>query len=406
MTNQAKYSHVIRYSGLYICFFLVLSSACAPERQRLPVTTPRATLETPATSTVVVSSPTATLFPTPTPADAIRPETLKQVRLLHQYWLAVATEASVDPYEMDISAAALSSDGAFLAVGGCSKPIEEDLRSGNISCDGQAAASPGGLPFLLILDASTEEVSAILPENEPETAIADLAFTPDGGKLIYAVHPGKFAVWDVESREVESILWEGETSTPSIAVSPDGRWIALKPTDQVLIWDTASEGFVAEIPAYFRPQFSADSSQIAVYREGEFILYETGTWNERLRFGIPCECVYALSPNLTLLATSERTPAESLFIKIWDTSTGAQVQTLQASRGVTAFLVFSPDGRMLWRADQRGDLIAWNPSERTFLAENIGGITPIINLHGFKFSNDGRYYLLYSDLLLGLYGLP
>jgi hypothetical protein len=79
---------------------------------------------------------------------------------------------------------------------------------------------------------------------------------------------------------------------------------------------------------------------------------------------------------------------------------------LQASRGVTAFLVFSPDGRMLWRADQRGDLVAWDPGERTFLAENIGGITPIINLHGFKFSNDGRYYLLYSDLLLGLYGLP
>jgi WD40 repeat protein len=331
---------------------------------------------------------------------------LKQVRLLHQYWLAVATEASVDPYEMDISAAALSPDGMLLAVGGCSKPVEEDLRSGNIFCDGQDSAGPGGVPFLLILDASTEEVIAILPENEPETAIADVAFTPDGEKLIYAVHPGKFAVWDVESGEVESILWEGETSTPSIAISPNGRWIALKPTDQVLIWDTASDEFVAEIPAYFRPRFSADSSQIAVNLEGEFIVYETGTWNERLRFGMPCECVYALSPNLTLLATSERTPAESLFIKLWDTSTGAQVQTLQASRGVTAFLVFSPDGRMLWRADQRGDLVAWNPSERTFLAENIGGITPIINLHGFKFSNDGRYYLLYSDLLLGLYGLP
>jgi WD40 repeat protein len=406
MTDQARYSHVAKYSGFYICFFLVLSSACAPERQRLPVTTPRSTPEASATSTIVASSPTAAMLPTPTPADSIRPETLKQVRLLHQYWLAVATEASVDPYEMDISVAALSSDGALLAVGGCSKPIEEDLRSGNISCDGQGSAGPGGVPFLLILDASTEEVIAILPENEPETAIADLAFTPDGEKLIYAVHPGRFAIWDMAAGEVEAIFWEGETSTPRIAVSPDGRWIALKPTDQVLVWDTASEEFVAEIPAYFRPQFSADSSRIAVYREGEIIVYETGTWNERLRFGMPCECVYALSPNLTLLATSERTPAKSVFITIWDTSTGAQVQTLQASRGVTAFLVFSPDGRMLWRADQRGDLVAWNPSERTFLAENIGGITPIFNLHGFKFTNDGRHYLLYSDLLLGLYGLP
>ncbi len=400
MNNQ------IRFSGLCICFLLVLSSACAPEKQRLPVTTPRSTPEPPVTSTLIASSPTATLPPTQIPADAIRPENLKQVRLLHQYWLAVATEASVDPYEMDISAVALSPDGAFLAVGGCSKPLEADLRSGNIFCNGQDSSSSGGVPFLLILDASTEEATAIIPENEAETAIADLAFTPDGEKLIYAVHPGKFVVWDMNAGEVESVLWEGETSAPDIAVSPDGRWLALKPTDQVLIWDTASEEFVAEIPAYFRPQFSADSSRIAVYRDGEFIVYETGTWNELLRFGLPCDCVYALSPNLTLLATSERTPAESIFITIWDTSTGAQVQTLQASRGVTAFLTFSPDGHMLWRADQRGELVAWNPSERTFLAETIGGITPIFNLQGFELTSDGRYYLLYSDLLLGLYGLP
>jgi hypothetical protein len=124
---------------------------------------------------------------------------------------------------MDISAAALSPDGAFLAVGGCSKPLEEDLRSGNILCDGQDSASPGGVPFLLILDASTEEVIAVIPENEAETAIADLAFTPDGEKLLYAVHPGKFVVWDMNSGEVESILWEEETSAPTIAVSPDGR---------------------------------------------------------------------------------------------------------------------------------------------------------------------------------------
>jgi WD40 repeat protein len=400
MNNQ------IRLSGLYICFLLVLSSACAPEKQRLPVTTPRSTPEPPVTSTLIAFSSTATLPPTQIPADAIRPENLKQVRLLHQYWLAVATEASVDPYEMDISAVALSPDGAFLAVGGCSKPLEADLRSGNIFCNGQDSSSPGGVPFLLILDASTEEVIAVIPENEAETAIADLAFTPDGENLIYAVHPGKFVVWDMNSGEVESTLWEGETSAPDIAISPDGSWIALKPTDQVLIWDTASEEFVAEIPAYFRPQFSADSSRIALYRDGEFIVYETGIWNELLRFGMPCDCIYALSPNLTLLATSERTPAESIFITIWDTSTGAQVQTLQASRGVTAFLAFSPDGRMLWRADQRGELVAWNPSERTFLAETIGGITPIFNLQGFKLTSDGRYYLLYSDLLLGLYGLP
>jgi hypothetical protein len=48
--------------------------------------------------------------------------------------------------------------------------------------------------------------------------------------------------------------------------------------------------------------------------------------------------------------------------------------------------------------------MAWDTSEWNFLAENIGGITPIFNLHGFQFVGDGRHYLLLSDLLLGLYG--
>ena len=218
---------MVRTCGSLICFLLVLSSACAPERQRLPVTTPRSTPETAPTSTLTAPTPIATLPPTPIPADAIHPDNLKQVRLLHQYWLAVASGAGMDPYEMDISAFAASPDGRLLAVGGCSKPLEEDLRSGNLFCNGTDPESSGGIPFLLILDVSTEEVIAMIPENEASTAIADLAFTPDGERLIYAVHPGKFALWEINSDQPAAILWEGDTSAPKIAVSPDERWIAI-----------------------------------------------------------------------------------------------------------------------------------------------------------------------------------
>ncbi len=56
-------------------------------------------------------------------------------------------------------------------------------------------------------------------------------------------------------------------------------------------------------------------------------------------------------------------------------------------------------------AGKRGDLTAWDTGEWNFLAENIGGITPILNLHGFQFTGAGRHYLLFSDLLLALYGV-
>jgi WD40 repeat protein len=352
----------------------------------------------------VAPSATVTVESTPIPTDVIRPENLEQVELLHQYWLAVATAAGVDPYEMDLSAVAASPDGRLLAVGGCSQPLAADLRSGNVYCNGEDSANPDGIPFLLILDANTESVIGTVPENEAKTTIADLAFTPDGEKLIYAVHPNKFAVWDISSSQMEATLWEGETSAPTITVSPDGRWIALKTTDQVHIWDTVSEELVAEIPGYFRPQFSADSRQLLVYHDMGFVIHEAGTWTELLRFGMPCDCVYAVSPSLSLLATSERAPVEDAPVVIWDTSTGMQIESLSADGGITAFLVFTPDGEMLWRASDRGNLMAWDTLEWDFLAENIGGITPIFNLQGFQFVGDGRHYLLLSDLLLGLYG--
>jgi hypothetical protein len=145
-----------------------------------------------------------------------------------------------------------------------------------------------------------------------------------------------------------------------------------------------------------------------VYSDREFIIYETGTWMELMRFGLPCDCVYALSPDLSLFATSERglSETESTPVLIWDTSTGEQIQSLQEGMGFTAFLLFTPDGRMLWRAGERGDLIAWDTSDWQLVAENIGGITPIFNLRGFQFVEDGRHYLLFSDLHIGFYGLP
>jgi WD40 repeat protein len=93
-------------------------------------------------------------------------------------------------------------------------------------------------------------------------------------------------------------------------------------------------------------------------------------------------------------------------ILIWDTSTGEQIQSLKGGRGFTSFLSFTPNGKMLWRAGDRGDLSAWATDDWRLLAENIGTFLPITNLHGFRFVDDGRYYLLFSDQHLGLYGAP
>lgn len=398
-----------KLAGL-VCLLTILPAACtSPTPEQLPIVTPRFTPEIPTptiTSTAVVQTVTATPAPTAIPRDAIGPDNLEQVQLLQEYWLIVATAAGVDPYEMGLSAVAASPQGRYLAVGGCSKPLEADLRSGNTYCNGESAQDTEGVPFLLILDTTTDNVIGMVPELEAGTTIADLAFMPDGETLIYALHPGGFATWDIVAGEVASVLWEGETSMPRIAVSPDSKWIAVKPTDQVLIWDTALEELVTEIPGYFEPQFSADGGRLLVYRDDEFIFYETGTWVELLRFGLPCDCAYAFSPDFSLFALSERAASENVPIVIWDIATGDQLQSLDGSDGLTAFLLFSPDGKMLWRAGEHGNLKAWSTDDWQLLADHIGGFMPIFNLRSFQIVDDGRHYFLISDMHFGFYGLP
>ncbi|MFT3891624.1 MAG: hypothetical protein QM730_08335 [Anaerolineales bacterium] len=394
-----------------ICLILILVSSCTRQDGNLHPATPMPTLHLPiATATTTMGAPTptetATMQLTPLPSDGINVENLADVKLLHQYWLVVANAAGVDPYEMDISAVAASPDGSLIAVGGCSHQLKSDLRSGSVSCDSGDNQTEAGIPFLIVVDADSEEVISIVPENEPDTTVATLAFTRDGKKVIYGVQPGKFAVWDIASNQIESVLWEGEMTMPRIAVSPDSKWIALKTTDKTQIWSTETNEFVAELPAFYRPVFSADSARIVVYNDDEFVVYETGTWAELFRFANPCDCVYAFSPDLSLFAASERAPSEKAPVVIWDTATGEQLQSLEAGRGFTSALAFTPDGKMLWRAGDRGDLSAWATDDWRLLAENIGTFLPITNLHGFRFVDDGKHYLLYSDQHLGLYGVP
>jgi hypothetical protein len=97
---------------------------------------------------------------------------------------------------------------------------------------------------------------------------------------------------------------------------------------------------------------------------------------------------------------------ENAPVLIWDVSTGEQIQSLQGGRHFAAFLSFTPDGSMLWRAGNLADLVAWDTREWQLLAENIGVLVPIFDLDGFQFGGNSRNYLLFSQRHLGLYGLP
>jgi len=63
--------------------------------------------------------------------------------------------------------------------------------------------------------------------KDHESSMTDLAMTRDGTKIISGDKEGRMKVWDVESHELVK-EWSHPADYPNIALSPDGRLIAVR----------------------------------------------------------------------------------------------------------------------------------------------------------------------------------
>ena len=62
--------------------------------------------------------------------------------------------------------------------------------------------------------------------NDPITMCSDVAFTPDGRVVAVGMH--KIRVWDVATGdELDAFERGGGGGSDRLAVSPDGRWLAI-----------------------------------------------------------------------------------------------------------------------------------------------------------------------------------
>jgi WD40 repeat protein len=345
---------------------------------------------------------------------------------LHEYSPAIAEAAGLqlDLDFLELSAIAYSPDGRFLAVGGCTAFLFGG-DSGRVYCGVPDDPSDDSTArtYLIVLDANTEDLIASLPETEPDTTITDLAFTHDGGRLFYTLHHPKsdsqLFVWEMTSQQAETYHWSGP-GYPSIDISLDDRWLALDnltlddSTGKVSIWDLASGQLARELPAgFYHPEFSSDGTKLAVAPYHQTAVYETGSWEVVGSVQLPCEnCFFALSPDLSLLATSDADEAGAPVL-ISDIAAGQQVKSLPAGGGPTALLVFTPDGSMLWNIMESSQTAVWNtdtwqsPGSLGFLGSAVFQLNGAgYTLREIQFADDGRTFLVQTWFFTYLIGLP
>jgi WD40 repeat protein len=225
-----------------------------------------------------------------------------------------------------------------------------------------------------------------------DSEVEDVAFTPDGRRLVTAAADGEVDVWDITPDwSPESVAVPG---AQGVALSPDGTMLATSSTSEdppqpwttgpaaVHLWDTGTGRPVATLRGH---SASLDgTARVWDARTGEPLL----TLHDEVP-GDPRATAFivdvAFAPDGKTIAT---TASEGGRIRLWDAATGDLLRTMQDTSGAEVpgnwSVTFSPDGRLL-AAPSDGTLFVWDTTDGSVVAH-----LEVPNVDHLAFTLDGR----------------
>jgi DNA-binding beta-propeller fold protein YncE len=327
----------------------------------ITVSAPPAPLSAPAP----VAPQAAPVAPPPPPAAAKPPAVAAlppapQARTLLQRWQRKIGTA--------VSAAAISRDGRFVAVGNSAIDIVNAENGQTIrsfaayhygvcslafSPDGTMLASVGcGEKPVKIWDPATGR----LIRNFEETPVgySSVAFSPDGRQIAAAANKS-LVIWDLSGR----LVWKVADliGGSSVAFSPDGRWIATSGGKGVALWDRTSGAPVKEFlkghdTVVHAVAFSPDSQRLIT---GNAYLGITDIKSGKTTlspFSLLKSPIYKLAVAPDGRAIVSGGPDEE--VRLWDAETAQPLQIITGYTHRITALGFSADGRRVVSSDWAG----------------------------------------------------
>ena len=219
----------------------------------------------------------------------------------------VSTQTSTTAFEGDagLGAVAFSPDGTKLASGSVDKTVK-------------------------LWDVSTGKNINTLTGHKDR--VGSVAFSPDGTKLASGSADKTVKLWDVSTGKNINTLTGHKDRVESIAFSPDGTKLASGSADEtVKLWDVSTGENINTFG-------ETGSASAAV----QMLQIFSGRGSSSTQRKSPVTSV-AFSPDGTTLASGEL----GGMVKLWNVSTGKNINTFHGPGGLSTSVAFSPDGTKL-----------------------------------------------------------
>jgi WD40 repeat protein len=180
-----------------------------------------------------------------------------------------------------------------------------------------------------------------------------MAVATSGSVLATADSRGRVAVWDNEPDWMIERLLDSRTDASSVALSPDGRLLAVGELGAgISVWNVRSHRRLPIAASALRwakfMAFNHDGSKLAAVSNSnrDIVIWSLARCGEisLLRGQVPFHSV-AFSPDGRYLACGEIGDRPSVVV--WDVETGKPWRNLQGSEGAVQSVTFSADGRFL-----------------------------------------------------------
>jgi serine/threonine protein kinase/WD40 repeat protein len=223
--------------------------------------------------------------------------------------------------------------------------------------------------------------------------VRDVSVSEDGARLASITLSGKVRLFEVESRKLLQEHGGGnmayEAKEGSVAISPDGRFLAADQQGVLMVWDADSEVVLLEQPHAAAPiGFSPDSRYLAGVTWAGLCLWNTGDWTTTRMLGTSLPdgtsqvCSLAFTPDRSrVIFASTRFGSKLIVYNLVDDSVEGELTGLDSPH------VISTNGSLVAAGGRDGQVCLWDLVSRQTMRKFEAHASIVV---GVALSPDGK----------------